>query len=312
MIDLVITYVDDSNKNWRGNFNYWKDYEIEHGIIDKNSKQAFGVERTRNWNFLKYWFRSVEKNCKWVNKVFFVVQDENHIPEWLNTDYEKLRVVFHKEYLPKELEPTFNSIIIGMYLNEIKDLSENFITCDDDMFFMTPIPENMFFKNNIAQHEDNEIPYGYFFDYDEFLHILNNTFDFEKKYMGKKKIKYHFYHLPAAHKKSFDNRILKDNWDEIMECLKPSKFRYKTNIDPNIYTNIMKIRRECDINPKGTMYNNCGYVALKDGVNLEPYKNRKIVCFNDTDLANKNFEKVRDDLNNYLESIFSEKSKYER
>ena len=124
MIDLVITYLDD-NDSWREKYNYWKQYEIENGIIEASSKQAFGKERTRNWNFLKYWFRSIEKNLPWINKLFFIVQDKDHIPDWLNTDYEKLRVVYHDEYIPKELLPTFNSLTIVMYINLIKDLSNN-------------------------------------------------------------------------------------------------------------------------------------------------------------------------------------------
>lgn len=311
MVDIVITYLDD-NKNWREQYNYWKKYEIEQGIIESTSKQAFGEERIRNWEFLKYWFRSVEKNCSWVRKVFLVVQDKNQVPEWLNTNYEKLRVVYHNEYIPEELLPTFSSMPICMYLCKIDDLSEDYIECNDDMFFMNPIKEERFFKNGLAQQEDNEIPYGYFFDYDEYLHILNNNLDFETKYMKKNKIKYHFYHLPTANKKSFNNRILNENWEEIMDRLKPSKFRYKTNLDPNIFTNIMKIKKECDINPKNTVYKNCGYIALKDGVNLEAYKDKDMVCFNDTDLATENFEKVKKDLNKFLESIFNEKSQFER
>lgn len=311
MVDIVITYLND-NQNWKDKYNYWKDYEISQGIIEPTSKQAFGAERTRNWDFLKYWFRSVEKNCSWINKVFLIVQDKDQLPEWLNTDYEKLRVVLHKEYVPEELLPTFNSMNITMYINLIEDLSNNYIYCDDDMFFMQPIKEDRFFKNGIAQHENNRIPYGYFFDYDEYLHILNNSLDFETKYMGEEKIKYHFYHLPTAHSKQDELKILKDNWNEIMEHQNKSKFRYKTNLEPNIFTNIIKLQNKVYIGEKGHVYNNCGYIALKDGVDLEQFKDKDIVCFNDTDLATENFEKVKKDLQEFLENIFSEKSQFER
>lgn len=311
MVDIVITYLDD-NKNWREKYNYWKNYEIEHGIIEATSKQAFGAERTRNWNFLKYWFRSVEKNLSWINKVFLIVQDKDQLPEWLNTNYEKLRVVEHKEYVPEELLPTFNSLTITMFINKIKDLSNNYIYCDDDMFFMKPIQKDRFFKDEISQHENNRIPYGYFFDYDEYLHILNNSLDFEEKYMGEEKTKYHFYHLPTAHQKEDELQIINENYQEIIEHQNKSKFRNKTNLEPNMLTNILKLQRKCYIGEKGHVYNNCGYVALKDGINLEPYKEKDIVCFNDTDLATENFEKVKQDLNKFLEEIFNEKSKYER
>ena len=311
MIDIVITFLNDNDK-WREKYNYWKNYEIEQGIIEATSKQAFGEERNRNWGFLKYWFRSIEKNLPWINKVFLVVQDKDQIPDWINTDYDKLRVVYHEEFIPKELLPTFNSMSIIMYLNRIKDLSNNYIYSDDDMFFMKPIREDRFFKNGISQHENNRIPYGYFFDYDEYLHILNNSLDFEEKYMGEEKIKYHFYHLPTAHQKEDELQIINENYQEIIEHQNKSKFRYKTNLEPNMLTNILKLQRKCYIGEKGHVYNNCGYVALKDGINLEPFKEKDIVCFNDTDLATENFEKVKQDLNKFLEEIFNEKSKYER
>lgn len=311
-IDIVITYVDDSNEKWRTDFTYWKNYEIANGIISRNSKQAFGAERTRNWNFLKYWFRSVEKNCPWVNKVFLVVQNEEQLPKWLNTKCKKLRVVYHDEFIPEELLPTFNSCTIGLFVSNIKDLSDNFIMCDDDYFFMNEIKKDRFFKNNIAQHENNRVAFGHYYDGDEFLHILNNTTDFEERYMGSEKIKYHFYHLPNAHTKSFDNKILKDNYEDIMACQKPSKFRYKTNITYDMYSNIMKLQKKCYIGEKGHVFYNCGYVVLKDGVDFNSYKDKDMVCFNDTDLADRNFEQVRDDLNLFLKNIFDKKSKFEK
>lgn len=315
-IDIVITYVDDTNSVWKDKFNYWKEYEIRNGIISKDSRQAFGCERTRNWKFLKYWFRAVEKNCPWVNKVFFVVQNENHIPKWLNTDYDKLRIVYHNEFIPKELLPTFNSFTIELFVSNIEDLNDNYISCNDDFFFINRIEENRFFKNNVAQHEDNRVPFGHYFDGDEYLHIMNNSTDFEERYMDKNdKVKYHFYHLPSAHKKNFEQELLRDNYDYLMSCQKPSKFRYKTNVDPNILTNCLKLEnnsKRCYIGKKGHVYNNCGYVVLKSGVNFENFKDRDIICFNDTNLADVGFHKIRDDLNNFLESMFPEKSGFEK
>nr|WP_277750430.1 hypothetical protein [Latilactobacillus curvatus] len=38
----------------------------------------------RDYGLFKYWFRSIEKNAPWVNKVYLVTED--HLPEWLNKD----------------------------------------------------------------------------------------------------------------------------------------------------------------------------------------------------------------------------------
>ena len=82
MIDLVVTYVYERDKKWQQDFKYWKDKEISLGITDKKNRQAFGIERTREWDTFKYFFRSVEVNCSWINRIILIVQNKNHIPKW--------------------------------------------------------------------------------------------------------------------------------------------------------------------------------------------------------------------------------------
>ena len=311
-IDIVVTYLNDSDPVWRKDYNKYKQEEINKGIIKATSKQAFGEERLRNWNFTHYWFRGVEQKCPWVNKVFFIVQNERHIPEWLDTTNPKLRIVYHDEFIPKELLPTFSGMTIGLFINQIEDLSDNYIMCDDDYFFLNPVPKEKFFINDIAQHEDNSIPYGYFWDGDEFLHILNNNFDLEKKYTKDNTTKYHFYHLPSARKKSFEQKILKENYETIINAQKPSKFRYKTNLDGNFYVNILKLSGEANIRPKNTMYNNSVYVALQPNIDFYQYKDKEMACFNDVDLATGHFEEISKALNEFLEYKFPNKSSFEK
>ena len=88
--------------------------------------------------------RSAEKCVPWVRKVFLVVADETHIPKWLNTNNPKLRIVCHREFIPNELLPTFNSSLIEFFFYRIEDLSDIFITSNDDMYFLQPIPKNFF------------------------------------------------------------------------------------------------------------------------------------------------------------------------
>ena len=311
MTDIVITFLNETPE-WKAKFNYYKQEEINKGIIKETSKQAFGEERTRNWEFLKYWFRAVEKNCSWFNKIFIIVQDKSHIPEWINTNCDRLRVVTHDEYVPEELLPTFNSMTICMYISRIKDLSDNYIYCDDDMFFMNPIKEDRFFKDGIAQHEDNRVEYKHYFDGDEFLHIMNNSLDFEEKFMDGEKIKYHFYHLPVAHMKQEELYIIEKNYKDILEKLNTSRFRHHTNIDPNVLSNILKLKGIYHVGENESVYGNCSYIALKPGINYEDFKDKDMICFNDTDLATEHFENIKKELNTFLEKTFPEKSIFER
>ena len=112
MIDIIVTYLNENDPKWQEDFKYYKDKEIKEGIADPNNIQAFGEERTREWDIFKYWFRGLEQNCPWINKVFLIVQNKNHIPKWINKDNPKLRIVYHEDYIPKELLPTFNAMTI--------------------------------------------------------------------------------------------------------------------------------------------------------------------------------------------------------
>lgn len=312
MIDIVITYVNENDKKWQDNFNYWKEKEIKEGKADPNNRQAFGKERIREWNFLKYWFRAVEKNCSWVNKVFFIVQNENQLPTWLNKDYEKLRIVYHDEYIPNELLPTFNAMTIGMYIPNIKDLSNYYITCDDDYFFLRPIAIDRFFKYGKPVHLDNKMEYkiydgGYLQGTDNvFYKALNNTLMFETMVSGQQ-VKYGFYHLPVANSKDFNKSILDKYLDKMIECDKYSKFRNEHNLCPELYCDLLKVYNKATI---GNPYRNCCYCNLNSDIDFSYYDNKDIVCFNDTERLD-DFEKTQKKLIDYLDSKFPNKSKFE-
>jgi hypothetical protein len=59
---------------------------------------------------------------------------------------EKVRVVYHKEFMPGWALPTFNSCSIEMFLHRIPGLSERFLYGNDDMFPVSPLTEEDFFE----------------------------------------------------------------------------------------------------------------------------------------------------------------------
>lgn len=310
MVDIVVTYLNERDETWQKDFNYWKDKEIKEGKQEPTNRQAFGEERTREWDVFNYWFRGIENNCKWINKVFLIVQNEKHIPKWLNVDHPKLRIVYHEEYIPKKLLPTFNAMTIGMYVSNIKDLSENYIMCDDDYYFLNSINEDRFFKDNKPIQLDNKIAYGLYGlgGTDEvFFQTLNNNLKFEEKYM-KEKVKYGFHHLPEARLKSFEQKILEENKKEIDKSNSYSRFRNKNNLCPYMFNDLLKI---CNKAVLGNPYNNSAYCDLKSTVNFNDYINKDIVCFNDTERLD-NYDITKQKLIEFLDKKFPNKSSYER
>ncbi|MEA0974427.1 stealth conserved region 3 domain-containing protein [Lacticaseibacillus paracasei] len=118
----------------------------------------------------KYWFRSVEKNCPWVHKIYLVTNGQ--IPEWLNIENPKLSVVFHSQILDQEVLPTFNSNAIEMGIAKIPELSENFVLFNDDMYVIHQTNTNFFFEQGLPRDEFVLYPS---IPQDDFDHIMFNN-----------------------------------------------------------------------------------------------------------------------------------------
>lgn len=133
-IDFVILWVDGNDSEWLKEKNKYK--------VEKNDITNT-INRYRDWNLLRYWFRGVERFAPWVNKIHFITW--GHIPEWLDTSNQKINIVRHEDIIPQEYLPTFNSNVIQYYLHKIKGLTEKFVMFDDDMFIIKDVKESDFF-----------------------------------------------------------------------------------------------------------------------------------------------------------------------
>ena len=179
-IDFVISWVDGSDLNWIAER---KRYENQLPSCQVKL-DANGDCRYKDYGLLKYWFRAVEECAPWVNKVFFVTCGQK--PEWLNENHPKLKLVNHKDFIPSDWLPTFNSRTISLNYHRIKDLSEHFLLIDDDMFLLQPVAPEMFFKdgNPILR---SRLRYPEYVGYNNWSRVLfndycvvNNSFDMRK------------------------------------------------------------------------------------------------------------------------------------
>ena len=139
-IDFVVTWVDMDDPKWK------KDLAEYSGKID-NSKNELSAARFRDYGFLKYWFRGVEKFAPWVRKIHFVTSGQK--PDWLDENNPKLNLVNHEDYIPKQFLPCFNSNVLEYYLHKIPDLSDNFVYFNDDFFITNKVEPERFFKNGL-------------------------------------------------------------------------------------------------------------------------------------------------------------------
>ena len=132
-IDFVITWVDGSDAEW---------LRMKHQMSCVQGADD-SEERYRDWGLLKYWFRSVEAFAPWVRRIHFITC--GHFPTWLEVDHPKLHIVRHRDYMPPEACPTFNSNAIELKMHAIDGLAEQFVYFNDDMFLLRKMrPENFF------------------------------------------------------------------------------------------------------------------------------------------------------------------------
>ena len=135
-IDFVVTWLDSSDPEW---IRLYNQYRQDKPISDRG--------RFRDWDIFHYWFRAVERYAPWVNKVFLVTNGT--FPEWINPACSKLVLVNHKDYIPDEFLPTFNSNTIELYFHRIKGLSEHFILFNDDVFLNAPTKAEDYFRKGL-------------------------------------------------------------------------------------------------------------------------------------------------------------------
>lgn len=138
-IDFVITWVDGSDPKWLA-----EKLKTLQKTANKNEVIDQTDLRFRNdFDFLRYWFRGVEKFAPWVNRIFFVTY--GHLPKWLNTHHPKLKIIRHQDFIPEKYLPTFNSHTIENNLHRIKELSEYFVYFNDDFYLLKKTQPSDFF-----------------------------------------------------------------------------------------------------------------------------------------------------------------------
>lgn len=329
-IDFVIAWVDGNDPNWQKEKLKYQNVTGE----DTLAKWNDGAERYRDWDILKYWFRGVEKFAPWVRKIHFVTW--GHLPEWLNVENPKLNIVNHKDYIPEEYLPTFNSHCIELNLHRIKGLSERFVYFNDDMFLTAPVKEKDFFKNGLPcdtaiVNPVQMIQNGIRAEINN-LYVINDKFSkhavikqapanwFSPKY-GKELIRtvlmmpfntfpgFLISHLPGSYTKQTFQEVWEANENILKESCR-SKIRKTTDVNQwlmqywQFATNRFYPR-----SPRfGVMYE--GEEHIDDMCEAIRNEKIKIVCCNDS-VDIENFEKAKKKLQHAFMEILPKKSTFE-
>lgn len=134
-IDLIITYVNGSDRSWISDY------------VKATKTHNPTAVRFRSWGTLRYLLRGVEAYMPFIRRVILVVAKKSQVPVWINRD--TVRVVYHKDFIPEEFLPTFNSCTIESFFWRIPDLADRVIYLNDDMFPIDTTTEDDFFTGDI-------------------------------------------------------------------------------------------------------------------------------------------------------------------
>lgn len=136
-IDLVYLWVDGKDKEWQKQKCEWlQKLNLPHSQDNDSCRFVDNQE-------LKYSLRSVSENMPWINKIFIVTNGQ--VPEWLNINNPKIKIINHKDIMPESALPTFNSCAIEACVSNIPGLSEHFLLANDDCFINKKITPEFFF-----------------------------------------------------------------------------------------------------------------------------------------------------------------------
>ncbi|MCR5742930.1 MAG: stealth family protein [Lachnospiraceae bacterium] len=326
-IDFVIIWVDGSDREWLKQKNHYK------GVEEINAGDA----RYRDWDFLHYWFRAVEKYAPWVRKIHFVTCGQ--LPAWLNLDNPKLHFVKHSDYIDEKYLPTFSSHCIELNLHRIEGLAEKFVYFNDDMFLNAPVSPEDYFVNNVPC--DSAIMNTVKMDRHGIPHVIVNNlcviadhFDFNTQFKKNKSkwlnLKYGlgknlrtlfmlpyrafvgFYelHVPYSFLKSTFTEVW-DKEEELLSDVSSHKFRTTTDVNQWLMRYWQLAKGEfVPRSPKiGKLYfAQCDMDAIVDDILNSRHK---MICIND-DNGIKDFEAAKRRVNEAFEKMLPEKSSFEK
>ena len=336
-IDVVIPWVDPTDNEWQASKNKFLE-DLNNDKVD-NSENRF-----RDWDNFKYVFRGIDKFMPWVHKIYLITCGQ--VPDWMNKEADdRLVIVNHSDFIPKEYLPTFSSHPIELNLHRIKELSEHFIYLNDDYFVINETSPEDFFVDGLPCDYALEDPITP--DHKDIFNnilinnmvLLNSHYDRRTVLKEQKKKFYsmcdkkaiitnmcfrplkrnhffglHYSHLASNILKSTIEKVWTEN-REIVEATSSHKFRNADDVNQFIFKNEQYVTGKFhpyNINRFGRAIQLDDTIegAVEDVCRTITDSGYKMICINDCNI--EDFDNTRTKINAALEKILPNPSVWER
>lgn len=329
-IDFVVTWVDMNDPEWKEEFN-------RYSARTDNEKNGVSEARFRDYGLLRYWFRGIEKFAPWVRRIHFITSGQRP-PEWLDTSNPKINVVSHKDFIPAEFLPTYNSVVIERYMHRIAGLAEHFVYFNDDFYIINHIGPERFFLNglprDIAVFQYNPSWSQWYRRIKNNIRIINRHFDkrqvmqrdrdkwFHPSYGSKARMNYllkpygKFITLRTPHNaQPYLKETFTEVWDaagDELTATSVNRFRASNDYTPELFRTWQICRGNFE--PYNTYSDTKMFpLMIKADKAVKAIREQKysLVCLNDN-VRIRNYEQVMRNVASAFESILPEKSSFEK
>ena len=282
-VDLVLPYVSMKDPIWLEQFLK----------IDKDG--LCNHSRFRDFETIGLLFQLIDKFCPWIRYIYLIVQIPSQVPECIK-NYDKVKIVYHNEIIPKKYLPTYNSNTLDLFHWRIPGLSEHYIYANDDIYPIAELTKDDFFDDDgNPKIRVYTVPYTTNVSADYYKRTLKKTEKLCNPNFTDCDVLYRDGHSWNAMRVSTWKMLSEKYEKELKESI--TRFRSEINITQQLYTywvyfNEPYSEREFDVK----------YFSLKNNGDeiLEKISEHqyKIICINDKWCTD--FIKSKTNINNIL------------
>ena len=302
-MDIVISFVDCKDKVWMKS--YLRTIHKYNGF--------FPYHQFYNHNTIKYVLRGIDEFIPYVNNVFIVVSNIEQVPDYI--DQSKVKIVLHKDFIPEKYLPLFNSTAIELFLHKIPGLGEEFVYFNDDMIPISHISYDDFFKDGIpcisfnTEQRDKTPAYKHcvlsFYEAKNTVEILTD------KEIDTKDIELQIpQHSPTSLLKSVCDEASNIERHNSLLDFYITNIRMPRNINQYYWADILYFKKQYTSSNIKSYYTST--LDIKDVDIEEVKKENKFICINDYGSDEMSLSQIDDIIQLKLDTIFKNKSKYEK